>query len=256
LDWPAAAGRHCTWRSAWFPQREPADCGTNKIFSRKEGIMCARKDVALVTGFALALTIFFAGSSAAQNASPRPPAADIAANPIGKVVVATGTVSIERANAMVVQASVDGQAAQTKVGDPVYLGDVVKTGADGLIGINFADGSSFNLSSNARMALDEFVYDPNGKSNSTFFNLTSGTMTFVAGGVAKTGHMKVDTPVATMGIRGTTPHVEITDDGAVKFTTLIEEGKGRLAKKPPPATTQRAEQRDLYKFNLNICRGC
>ena len=44
--------------------------------------------------------------------------------------------------------------------------------------------------------------------------------------------MKVDTPVATMGIRGTTPHVEISDDGTVKFSTLIEEGKSKLTKKP------------------------
>ena len=40
--------------------------------------------------------------------------------------------------------------------------------------------------------------------------------------------MKVDTPVATMGIRGTTPRVEISDDGTVKFSTLIEEGKDQV----------------------------
>jgi hypothetical protein len=218
--------------------------------------MCTRTNIALVTGFVLALTGFFPACSEAQIAPQRPAVLDVPAKPIGKVVVATGSVSIERASAVVVQANVAGQADQTKVGDLVYQGDVVKTGADGRIGINFADGSSFNLSSNARMALDEFVYDPNGKSNSTFFNLTSGTMTFVAGSIAKSGDMKVDTPVATMGIRGTTPHVEISDDGTVKFSTLIEEGKSKLARKPAPATTRRAEQQDLYKLNLNICRGC
>jgi hypothetical protein len=216
--------------------------------------MCTRKNIALVTGFVLALTSFLSAPSKAQLGPPRPPVLDLQSKPIGKVVVATGSVSIERASAAVVQASVAGQAGETKVGDLVYQGDVVKTGADGRIGINFADGSSFNLSSNARMALDEFVYDPNGKSNSTFFNLTNGTMTFVAGGIAKTGDMKVDTPVATMGIRGTTPHVEVSNDGTVKFSTLIEEGKSKLAKRPGPAAPQRAEQQD--KFNLKICRGC
>ena len=201
--------------------------------------MCTRKDIALVAAFVLALTGFFPAPSKAQIAPPQPAVLDSLAKPIGRVVVATGSVSIERASAMVVQANVAGQADQTKVGDLVYQGDVVKTGADGRIGINFADGSSFNLSSNARMALDEFVYDPNGKSNSTFFSLTNGTMTFVAGSIAKSGDMKVDTPVATMGIRGTTPHVEISNDGTVKFSTLIEEGKGKLAKKPGPVTPQR-----------------
>jgi hypothetical protein len=109
---------------------------------------------------------------------------------------------------------------------------VVQTGADGKLGINFTDGTSFNLSNNARMALSEFVYEPSGTSNSTLFNLTKGTFTFVAGSNAKTGSMKVDTPVATMGIRGTTPRVEISDDGTVKFSTLIEESKSKFTKKP------------------------
>src|SRR5262249_36577057 len=143
--------------------------------------------------------------------------------PIGKVVTATGSVTIEHASAVIVQANVSAQASQTKVGDLVYLGDVVQTGADGRVGINFTDGSSFNLSSQTRMVLDELVYDPNGKSNSTLFNLTKGTFAFVAGNSAKTGDMKVDTPIATMGIRGTTPHIEVLDDGWVRFSTLIEE---------------------------------
>jgi hypothetical protein len=35
--------------------------------------------------------------------------------------------------------------------------------------------------------------------------------------------MKVDTPLGTMGIRGTAPRVEILEDGTVKFSTLVEE---------------------------------
>src|SRR5207249_7164191 len=107
--------------------------------------------------------------------------------------------------------------SQRHVGDLVYRGEMVQSGDDGRVGINLSDGTSFNLSSNARMDLSEFVYDPDGKSNSTLFNLTKGTFTFVAGKIAKTGDMKIDTPVATIGVRCTTPHVEISDDGTVKF---------------------------------------
>jgi hypothetical protein len=216
------------------------------IFSGRE-IMRTQTFAALVTGFVLAFAGFFPGPAQAQ---------DLASKPIGKVVVATGSVTIERTNAVVVQASVAGQAGQTKVGDLVYEGDVVATGADGRVGINFTDGTSFNLSSNARMALNEFVYDPNGKSNSTLFNLTKGTFTFVAGKVAKTGDMKIDTPVATMGVRGTTPHIEISDDGTFKFSTLIEEGKSKVTRKPGTSAAQQPEQKPLPRSNLNICRGC
>jgi hypothetical protein len=216
------------------------------IFSGRE-IMRTHTIAVLVTGFVLALAGFFPGPAQAQ---------DLASKPIGKVVVATGSVTIERTTAVVVQASVAGQAGQTKVGDLVYEGDVVATGTDGRVGINFTDGTSFNLSSNARMALNEFVYDPNGKSNSTLFNLTKGTFTFVAGKVAKTGDMKIDTPVATMGVRGTTPHIEISDDGTFKFSTLIEEGKSKVTRKPGTSAAQQPEQKPLPRSNLNICRGC
>src|SRR3981189_367132 len=218
--------------------------------------MCTHTIPALATSFLLALASFLPGPAQAQKAAAAPAVLDIVSKPIGKVVAATGSVAIDHASAVVVQANVSGQAGQTKVGDLVYLGDVVQTGADGRLGINFTDGSSFNLSSNARMTLNEFVYDPNGKSNSTLFNLTKGTFTFVAGSVAKTGHIKIDTPVATMGIRGTTPHIEISDDGTVKFSTLIEEGKSKVTKKLGAPAAQQPAQKPDQKLNLNICRGC
>jgi hypothetical protein len=212
--------------------------------------------ITVVVSLILAAVGLFSGAAQAQRDPAGPAIQDLALNPIGRVVVATGSATIERASAIIVQASVSGQLGQAKVGDLVYQGDVVATGADGRLGISFTDGTSFNLSSNARMALSEFVYEPNGTSNSTLFNLTKGTFTFVAGKVAKTGDMKIDTPVATMGVRGTTPHVEISDDGTVKFSTLIEEGKSKLFRKPGKSAEQQPELRPPPRSNLNICRGC
>jgi len=209
-----------------------------------------------VASFVFALASLLLGPAQAQTDSAQPAVQESSSNLIGKVVTATGSVTIEHVSAVVVQANISGQAPQTKVGDPVYLGDVVQTGTDGRVGINFTDGTSFNLSSNARMALTEFVYDPNGKSNSSLLSLTKGTFTFVAGNIAKTGDMKVDTPVATMGIRGTTPRIEISDDGTVKFATLIEEGKSKLTKKPGAPTAPQPKQKTDDKLKLNICRGC
>ena len=226
--------------------------------------MCRNAITIFFSCFLLAATNFLPGTAHAQTDAAKPAVDDVASKPIGKVVTATGSVTIEHVNAAVVQANLGGQIA-SKAGDLVYQGDVVRTGADGLVSINFADGTSFNLSKNANMTLNEFVYEPNGKSNSTLFNLTKGTFTFVAGKIAKTGDMKIDTPVATMGIRGTTPHVEISDDGTVKISTLIEEGKGKVMKNLGAPAAQRVEQKPDQqpveqkpdrKTNLNICRGC
>src|SRR5690349_11430549 len=134
---------------------------------------------------------------------------DVPAKPIGRVMVASGTATVERANALVVLASTE-KDGPLKRGDRVYLGDVVTTGDDSQLGINFIDGASFVMSSNARMTLNQYVYDPDDqKKNSMLFSLAKGAFTFLAGSIAKTGNLPVDTPVATMGIRGATPPVAI-----------------------------------------------
>ena len=239
--------------------------------------------LAVSLGVMLSASVVLPGPAGAQS-NPAPSSGELQTSAIGKVVTAAGSVTIEHASAVVVQANIPaGGVGQTKAGDPVYKGDVVQTGADGKVGISFSDGTAFNLSSNARMVLNEFVYDPNGKSNSTLFSLSKGTFTFIAGKVAKTGDMKIDTPVATMGIRGTTPHVEISDDGTVKFSTLIEENKSRVEENKGGATQKRtdidehkrtgpAKQRQAtrassrrqaennldknFDMNFKICRGC
>src|SRR3954468_3684728 len=249
-----------------------------QTFSRRR-IMCVKATRVVLTAFVLAAGPWLFPAQAQTDAA-KPAVSDLASKPIGKVITSTGSVTIEHVNAVVVQANVPSQAGQTKVGDLVYQGDVVRTGADGRVSINFTDGTSFNLAIIASMTLNEFVYDPNSKSNSTLISLAKGTFTFIAGQVAKTGDMKIDTPVATMGIRGTTPHIEISDDGSVRFSTLIEENKGgvtekrggieenkggapvkRQAKRESSSravSAQQAENKPNRNFdvNLRICRGC
>jgi hypothetical protein len=139
-------------------------------------------------------------------------------------MTATGAVHLAHAAAVVMQANLPPNGSeQTKSGDLVYRGDLIETGADGALAIAFADGTSFNVSRNARMEVNEFIYDPNGQSNSTLMSVTKGTFTFIAGNVARTGDMKIDTPLGTVGIRGTTPRIEIMEDGSVKISTLPEQ---------------------------------
>jgi VCBS repeat-containing protein len=133
-----------------------------------------------------------------QYAQAAPGAA--AAQVIGHVTKLTGSASAIR----------NGVSIILNNGDNVEKGDVVSTGSDSTLGVTFIDGTVFGLSSNARMVLNEMVYDPNGSSNSSLLSLVAGTITFVAGETAKHGDMKIDTPVATMGIRGTAVLTEIS----------------------------------------------
>ena len=177
-----------------------------------------------VIGVALVTSLLSFDVAWSQRPSQPTPSGGLE-SPIGRVISVSGTVTVERTALTVSQAAVTGAGIQLKDGDLVYRGDKIQTAAGSKASLAFADGTAFNISSNAQMELNEFVYDPDSKSNSSLYSLAKGAFTFVAGKVAKTGSMKVDTPAATMGIRGTTPHVVIAEDGTVKFSTLVEEQK-------------------------------
>ena len=143
----------------------------------------------------------------------------VAGTVIGHVTKLTGSATAIR----------NGVSIVLNQGDNVEKGDVVQSGSASTLGITFIDGTVFGLSSNARMVLNEMVYDPNGSSNSSLMSLVAGTISFVAGETAKHGDMKIDTPVATMGIRGTAVLVEIDfnipgvgDAPDAKFQVLVE----------------------------------
>lgn len=135
--------------------------------------------------------------------------------PIGTVETAQGGVSAIRA---------DGTRVELQTGDPVYQGDELVTDANGAVGIVFADDTTFALGEDGRMILDEMVYDPAGSDGAVGLTLLSGAMTFVSGAVAKVNPdaMQINTPVATIGIRGTGG---IVKDGSV---ALIGEGNGQV----------------------------
>jgi hypothetical protein len=141
-------------------------------------------------------------SARAQNPPDPNQAAD---DEIGQVATLQGIATVTRGNAA---------AAALKVNDAIFKDDVLQTGANSSLGVTFDDETTFSLSANARMVIDEFVYQDGGTANSALFNVLRGTVAFVASQVAKTGAMKIATPTATLGIRGTTGVVDVPDNAA------------------------------------------
>ncbi len=125
---------------------------------------------------------------------------------IGIVAKIKGTVIVKRA----------GEEIELHEGDAVYQNDVIKTDSEGSIGITFDDGSVFTLGSQARMTLDHFVYDPETGDGASSLNVIKGMFKFVSGEIAANnpGEMQIETPVATIGIRGTTGGGFVQGEGA------------------------------------------
>ncbi|MBR0846194.1 FecR domain-containing protein [Bradyrhizobium diazoefficiens] len=151
--------------------------------------------------------------SPAPSASPAP-AADAqatAVEPIGNVATVTGIATVIR----------DKNSYPLRVRDDIYLNDVVQTSSNSSLGITFNDATTFNLSASARITIDNYVYEDGGKQNSAIFDVAKGTVAFVAAAVAKTGDMKIATPTATLGIRGTTGVVDVPEGAAANTTNNV-----------------------------------
>ncbi|MDE0781436.1 MAG: FecR domain-containing protein, partial [Alphaproteobacteria bacterium] len=99
----------------------------------------------------------------------------------------------------------DGTRTELNEGDPVYQGDVLETDDEGAISLTFVDSTEFALDKGTRLVLVEMVFDAQRGEGSLSFTVVQGIFTFVSGQVAKSGSgaMTVNTPVATVGIRGT-----------------------------------------------------
>ena len=144
---------------------------------------------------------------APQSAPVSAPAAQPAADdPIGNVATLTGNATVTRNNA----------STPLKLKDDIFLNDVLQTSANSTLGVTFNDSTTFNLTANARIAVDNFVYADGGKANAALFNVAKGTVAFVAAALAKSGDMKISTPTATLGIRGTTGLVEVPEGASCR----------------------------------------
>ncbi|MEQ9122937.1 MAG: FecR domain-containing protein, partial [Alphaproteobacteria bacterium] len=124
------------------------------------------------------------------------------------------------------------------------------------------DQSAVTVAPNSELVIDKFVYDPDKRTGEMAMTLSKGLMRFVGGRLSKSGGVQVNTPVATMGIRGgialihvVSPTVVdvtllygdaiegVTDTGRnfrlrrTGFFTRIQQGKGASAPQPAPAGT-------------------
>ena len=117
------------------------------------------------------------------------------ANDVGVVKTSKGTATIERA----------GQRLPAAVGTKVREGDTVATGADGSVGITFGDNSLLSIGPESSLAIDKFAFDSTTHKGAFETSLNRGTLAAVSGKLAKQSPdaMKVRTPAALLGVRGT-----------------------------------------------------
>jgi hypothetical protein len=104
-----------------------------------------------------------------------------------------------------VGARFQGKPRELAVGADLHRGEQVWTAARARLDIKFIDGSSVTLGENARIVLDEFVFEQRGGVSTQVLRTLSGALRFIGGGIdqQRTGATKIITPVGTMTVKGT-----------------------------------------------------
>ena len=127
-----------------------------------------------------------------------------AAEPIGGVIEQSG-----KAGSIV---RLSGEELTATLQTDIVSFDEVET-ENGRLKIQFVDETQVSLTEHTYMEIDEYVYDPDPSKSKMALNFVQGTARFATGGLGLVPkeNIQIQTPTATIGIRGT------------DFTTTVDE---------------------------------
>jgi len=123
-------------------------------------------------------------------------------------------------------------------GQSVTRDEVVKTGPNGSTKIVFTDSTHLSIGASSRIALTNFVFAGKKNYEKATFQLAKGAFRFATGGSDKHAY-EINTPTATLGVRGTVFEVKVTDEG-----TTVEVISGEVHMCPINFDPQQDEGKD------------
>ena len=123
---------------------------------------------------------------------------------IGEISELRGNGEITRVNS--------NNSLTAEIDSDIFSFDDVRTG-NGRLAIQFIDDSVVKLTEHSKLVIDEYIFDPDPAKSKMALNMASGTARFISGAFGKIDkqNITINTPTATIGIRGT------------DFTTTVDE---------------------------------
>ncbi|MFZ0680281.1 FecR family protein [Candidatus Binatus sp.] len=148
--------------------------------------------VAVSLGFILTMLTVFRSAANADNTQ------------VAQIKTVTGQAEIVRNSARTV----------ARVGDPLYEKDTIETGPDGSIGITFIDNTVMSSGPDSEIVLEDYKFNSSNFKGSMLADMNRGTVSMISGDIARSspGAMKVKTPTAILGVRGTRFVIEVKDN--------------------------------------------
>ena len=123
-------------------------------------------------------------------------------------------------SAAAVKPEAHGGGSPLQVGGSLYANESVSTGQAGTAELQFNDNTKLSVGPSSNVHLDKFVYDPNNKGAGKFaINATKGAYRFITGEQAKKNY-DINTPYATIGVRGTVLEIVVVPGKGRRASTL------------------------------------
>lgn len=115
---------------------------------------------------------------------------------------AIGFVKVVSGEANIVASS---SVTPAQPGTALYLGNVLKTGENGSLGVTFIDNTRVSLGPDTEVTVDEYLFAPAKGELTLAARLTQGTLQYISGVIAKLRPeaVSVKTPTGIIGVRGT-----------------------------------------------------
>lgn len=131
------------------------------------------------------LLCLLAGSAGAQETR----------SPVGMVKSVSGSAHVER----------DGRRMPATAGFVLFQGDRITTGSDASLGILLRDETALSLGSSTDTTVERFVFEPDEHKVGMVLRVARGFFGYISGKIAKLApdSVRIETPVATLGVRGT-----------------------------------------------------
>jgi hypothetical protein len=112
-----------------------------------------------------------------------------------------------------------------QVDGDVFMGDKVQTGPGGEAQIQFKDATKLVVGPNSSMTIDAFVFDERNTARKITMNAAKGAFRFITGNSEKQAYT-INTPTATIGIRGTRFDFSVAGNGEMTFALF--DGQARV----------------------------
>lgn len=130
-------------------------------------------------------------------------------------------------NEVFVKSESDTAPRGAEIGTDIKLKDLVTSGDQSAMQVLLLDETTFTIGPRAEMVIDRFVYDPDAQGGEMTATVAKGAFRFMSGKTAKNPeNVRVNTPVASMGIRGTIVEGAVGQDAIERLSGLEDQFQG------------------------------